>query len=138
LKKPPQCSFFRLTIQTQIHLTESADKLEAAFKNMIQLSETYVERQSILVGISNQIDSLAMIYEQVRARRSVSVLRRMLMYNLEGNTTHFLLNKQAAATGVVALIDRDGESPLGGLRIQLQCYPIQQVIDWLTYTLHGD
>ena len=105
---------------------------------MIQLSETYVERQSILVGISNQIESLAMIYEQVRARRSVSVLRRMLMYNLEGNTTHFLLNKQAAATGVVALIDRDGESPLGGLRIQLQCYPIQQVIDWLTYTLHVD
>jgi predicted RNA binding protein with dsRBD fold (UPF0201 family) len=139
LKIPPQCSFFRLTIQTHIHPTESAEKLEAALKNIIQLSTTNVEKQNnMLVGRSNQIESLSMVYEQARARRSVSVLRRMLLNNLERNTTFLLLNKQAAAAGVVALIDRENESPLGGIRIEIQCHPIQQVIDWLTYTIHGD
>jgi predicted RNA binding protein with dsRBD fold (UPF0201 family) len=95
-------------------------------------------RQIILVGTSNEIESLSIIYEQVKSRRTVSVLRRMLINNIDGNTTFFLLNKQAAAAGVVALIDRESESPLGGLRIQLQCQPIQQVVDWLTYTFHAD
>jgi predicted RNA binding protein with dsRBD fold (UPF0201 family) len=86
-----------------------------------------------LVGTSNQAESLSIIYEQVKSRRSVSVLRRMLINNLTGETTSFILNKQAAAAGVVALIDRENESPLGGLRIQVRCHPIQQLIDWLTY-----
>ena len=138
MKKPPQCSSFRLTVQTHIHLTESADKLEAALKKVIPVSTTNVERKIILVGTSNQVESLSIVYEQVKSRRSFSVLRRMLINNLDGNTTSFLLNKQAAAAGVVALIDRESESPLGGLRIQIQCQPIQQVIDWLTYALDAD
>jgi uncharacterized protein len=138
LKKPPQCSSFRLTVQAHIHRTESADRLEAALKNIVRLSTTNIERQSILVGTSNQVESLSIVYEQVKSRRSFSVLRRMLINNLDGNTTSFLLNKQAAAAGVVALIDRESESPLGGLRIQVQCQPIQQLIDWLTYTSPAD
>ncbi|HZD36584.1 MAG TPA: RNA-binding domain-containing protein [Nitrososphaeraceae archaeon] len=133
--KPPQCSSFHLTVHTHIHRTESVEKLQAALKNVIRLSTTNVENQGILVGTSDQVESLSIIYEQVRSRRSVSVLRRMLINNLYGNTTYFLLNKQAAAAGVVALIDRENESPLGGLRIQVRCQPIQQVIDWLTLTL---
>jgi len=119
-------------------MTAAADELEAALKNVILLSTTNVVKQIILVGTSNQVESLSIIYEQVKSRRTASVLRRMLINNLEGNTTSFLLNKQAAAAGVVALIDRESESPLGGLRIQIQCQPIQQVIDWLTCTLHAD
>ena len=138
MKKPPQCSSFRLTVQTHIHLTESADKLEAALKKVIPVSTTNVERKIILVGTSNQVESLSIIYEQVKSRRTVSVLRRMLINNLDGNTTSFILYKLAAAAGVVALIDRESESPLGGLRIQIQCQPIQQVIDWLTYALDAD
>jgi predicted RNA binding protein with dsRBD fold (UPF0201 family) len=138
LKKPPQCSSFRLTVQTHVHLTESIDKLEAALKKVIPVSTTNVERQIILVGTSDQVESLSIVYEQVKSRRTVSVLRRMLINNLDGNTTSFLLNKQAAAAGVVALIDRESESPLGGIRIQIQCQPIQQLIDWLTFAINAD
>lgn len=136
MKKPPQCSSFHLTARTHIHRTESVEKLQAALKNVVLLSTTNVENQEILVGTSDQVESLSIICEQVRSRRSVSVLRRMLVNNLDGDTTFFLLNKQAAAAGVAALIDRDNESPLGGIRIQVRCHPIQQVIDWLTYATH--
>ena len=133
-KTLPRCSSFHLTVQTPIHLTESLDKIEAALKNVVLLSTVNVERQKILVGTSNQAESLSIIYEQVKSRRSVSVLRRMLINNLTGENTSFILNKQAAAAGVVALIDRENESPLGGLRIHVRCHPIQQLIDWLTYS----
>ena len=138
MRKPPQCTFFRLDIQTRVHRTESAVKLEDALRNIVRLVTTKVDRQNLLMGTSNQIESLSIIYEQVRARRSISVLRRMLLCNLEDDSTSFLLNKQAAAAGVVALIDRESESPLGGIRIHLQCQPIQQVIEWLTYASHLD
>jgi uncharacterized protein len=134
LKGPPQCFNFRLTVQTHIHHTESPAKVETALKGIIRLSTTFVERQSVLVGTSDQIESLSIVYEQVKSRRTASVLRRMLINNLDGDTTSFLVNKQAAAAGVVALIDRESESPLGGLRIQIRCQPIQRLIDWLTYT----
>jgi uncharacterized protein len=91
-----------------------------------------IEKQTLLVGRSERIDSLVTIYEQVRARQSVSVLRRMLMNHMDGSTTWFLLNKQAAAAGVVALVDTDSESPLGAIRVHIQCDTLQQVIEWLT------
>ncbi len=72
LKKPPQCSSFRLTVQAHIHRTESADRLEAALKNIVRLSTTNIERQGILVGTSNQVESLSIVYEQVKSRRSFS------------------------------------------------------------------
>ena len=85
------------------------------------------------MGTSNNIDSLSTVYEQARSRRSVSVLRRMLINNVVGNTTYFLLNKQAAAVGAVALIVRESESTLAAESRQVQCQPIQEFIDWLTY-----
>jgi predicted RNA binding protein with dsRBD fold (UPF0201 family) len=128
---PPKFTYFRLTVKTKIHTTESLDRLEAAIRNVVKHVTTNVEKQGSLVGTSERIDSISIIYEQVRARQSISVLRRMLMNNLRGRTTSFLLNKQAAAAGKVALIDNEGESPLGGIRISIQCDVIQQVIDWL-------
>ena len=136
MKKRPQCSFFRLTVHTHIHRTESEVNLVAAIRNILQLSAIKKEKQNILVGTSDQVDSLSIVYEQVKSKRSFSVLRRMLINNLEGNTTSFLLNKQAAAAGVVALIDRENESPLGGLKVQLQCQPIEHLIDWITDSSH--
>jgi predicted RNA binding protein with dsRBD fold (UPF0201 family) len=91
-----------------------------------------IEKQTLLVGRSERIDSLFTIYEQVRARQSVSVLRRMLINHMDRSTTWFLLNKQAAAAGVVALADTDSESPLGAIRVHIQCDTLQQAIDWLT------
>jgi uncharacterized protein len=132
MKKPPQCSFFRLIVQTRIHPTESLDKLKDALRNVIQHSTMNIEKQTLLVGRSERIDSLVTIYEQVRARQSVSVLRRMLINHMDRSTTWFLLNKQAAAAGVVALADTDSESPLGAIRVHIQCDTLQQVIEWLT------
>ena len=133
MKNIPKCAYFHLSVQAYIHRTESPDKLEAAIKTIFRVSTTTLEQQSVIVGTSNSLDSLSIVYEQVRSRRSVSVLRRMLINNLVGNTTYFLLNKQAAVVGAVALIDRESESPLGGLSIRVQCQPIQELIDWLTY-----
>jgi len=55
----------------------------------------------------------------------------MLLNNRVADSTSFLLNKQAAATGIVVVIEEDQESPLGPIRITLDCEELDVLIDWL-------
>ena len=50
---------------------------------------------------------------------------------LVADSTSFLLNKQAAATGIVVVIEEDQESPLGPIRVTLDCEELDAIIDWL-------
>jgi predicted RNA binding protein with dsRBD fold (UPF0201 family) len=61
----------------------------------------------------------------------MGVLRRMLTYNRITNTTWFFLNKQAAAAGIVVIIEDESESPLGPIRITMVCDELDVLIDWL-------
>ena len=61
----------------------------------------------------------------------MGVLRRMLLNNRVADSTYFLLNKQAAATGIAVVIDDEQESPLGPIRVTLDCEELDVLIDWL-------
>ncbi len=61
----------------------------------------------------------------------MGVLRRMLLINRVDNSTWFLLNKQAAATGILVVVDDELESPLGPVRVTISCEEIDTLIDWL-------
>jgi predicted RNA binding protein with dsRBD fold (UPF0201 family) len=41
------------------------------------------------------------------------------------------LNKQAAAAGIVVIIEDESESPLGPIRITMVCDELDVLIDWL-------
>ena len=84
-----------------------------------------------VIGRSLEIESLRTIYEQIRSRSAMGVLRRMLLNNRVADSTCFLLNKQAAATGIVVVIEEDQESPLGPITVTLDCEELDALIDWL-------
>ncbi len=46
------------------------------------------------------------------------------------NMTWFLLNKQAAFSKVVALIEDEDESPLGPIKITIKNQNIEEIISW--------
>jgi predicted RNA binding protein with dsRBD fold (UPF0201 family) len=54
-----------------------------------------------------------------------------MRYNLEGDTTWFYLNKQAASVNVIALCEEAEESPLGPIKILLHSKNIDKVMEWL-------
>ncbi|MDQ3807247.1 MAG: hypothetical protein M3298_03665 [Thermoproteota archaeon] len=87
--------------------------------------------RSRIIGRAVGSDSLAILYEQVRSRSAMGVLRRMLLDNRVGDSTWFLLNKQAATAGIAAVIEDQQESPLGPIRVTISCQELDALIDWL-------
>ena len=130
MKKPRITSDFELKIEASVKPSESPDKVTVAVANMIDCSPEF-RYGSIIVGRSYNTGSLRTIYDQVRSRSAMAVLRRVLLYNRAGNTTYFLLNKQAAFAGTVVVIDNHQESPLGPIRVTIDCPEMDSLIDWL-------
>jgi predicted RNA binding protein with dsRBD fold (UPF0201 family) len=131
MRKFPVISKIELKIEALVNPSESRDKVIAAITNVIDKCSPEISYNSRVVARSNRADSLNIIYQQIRSRSAAGVLRRMLTYNRITNTTWFLLNKQAAAAGIVAVIEEENESPLGPLRITVVCDEMDLLIDWL-------
>ncbi|MDP8905989.1 MAG: hypothetical protein M3M88_00515, partial [Thermoproteota archaeon] len=59
-----------------------------------------------------------------------SVLKKIIFSNQNMDTTWFLLNKQAAFSKVVALVEDEDESPLGPIKITIKNQNIEEIINW--------
>lgn len=83
------------------------------------------------MGKTGNLEVLNTIYNQVRDRSISSVLRRLLLSNLDQSSTWFYINKQVSTLGIIVLVDDEFESPLGPIRINLKSKNIDRVIEWL-------
>jgi uncharacterized protein len=130
MKKSPVTTPIELKVEATVNPSESRERVIAAVANVIECSPEF-RYGSRVIGRSLGIESLRTIYEQVRSRSAMGVLRRMLLNNRVADSTYFLLNKQAAATGIAVVIDDEQESPLGPIRVTLDCEELDVLIDWL-------
>jgi uncharacterized protein len=130
MKKSPITTPVELKVEAAVNPSESPERVIAAIANVIECSPEFRYGRRV-IGRSLEIESLRTIYEQIRSRSAMGVLRRMLLNNRVADSTSFLLNKQAAATGIVVVIEEDQESPLGPIRITLDCEELDALIDWL-------
>ena len=120
----------KISAYCAVNPSEDINKIRTAVSNvLININEKTTENS--LTANSNNYQSLAKIYEIIRAKNIKNAYRRNLRQNVVGDSTWFYLNKQAAFTNVIALCERDNESPLGPIKIVLQSKNIQDVIDWL-------
>lgn len=130
MKKSLVTTPVELKVEASVNPSESRQKVIAAVANIIECSPEF-RYGSRVIGRSLGIESLRTIYEQIRSRSAMGVLRRILLNNRVADSTYFLLNKQAAATGIVVVIDDERESPLGPIRVTLDCEELDVLIDWL-------
>jgi predicted RNA binding protein with dsRBD fold (UPF0201 family) len=130
MKKLPFMSSVELRIEASVNPSESPDRVKTAVANVIQCSPEF-RYGSRVIGRSLNGESLRTIYEQIRSRSAMGVLRRVLVNNRVADSTSFLLNKQAAAAGIVVIIEEEQESPLGPIRVTLNSQEIDALIDWL-------
>jgi len=82
--------------------------------------------------ISSSPRCLQKLHDQLRDRHVRDAARRLMLRLLEGDTLNLMLNRQAAAAGVLALCTTATESPLGPLRLEIESDAPQKLIDWLT------
>ena len=96
MRKFPLTSQIELKVEAPVNPSEYSEKVIAAITNVIDKCSPEFRYNSRVVARSVGADSLNTIYQQIRSRSAMGVLRRMLTYNRITNTTWFFLNKQAA------------------------------------------
>jgi predicted RNA binding protein with dsRBD fold (UPF0201 family) len=131
LRKPTITSPINLKVEATVNPSERTQKVIDAITNLFARCSPELSYRSKVLGRAVGSDSLARLYEQVRSRSAMGVLRRMLLDNRAGDSTWFLLNKQAATSGIAAMIEDEQESPLGPIRVTITCEELDALIDWL-------
>jgi predicted RNA binding protein with dsRBD fold (UPF0201 family) len=131
LRRPDITSRIDLKVEAIVNPSEDTQKVIDAIGNLFTKCSPEVSFRSRVVGRAVGSDSLALLYELVRSRSAMGVLRRMLLDNRVGDSTSFLLNKQAATSGIAAVIEEEQESPLGPIRVTISCEELDALIDWL-------
>ena len=131
MKKPNIASQIDLKVEAIVNPSEHAQKVIDAIANIFTRCSPELSFRSRVVGRAVGSDSFSILYEQVRSRSAMGVLRRMLLDNRAGDSTWFLLNKQAATSGIAAIIEDQQESPLGPIRVTISCEELDKLIDWL-------
>ena len=122
----------KVEIICPVNLSEDLDKIKQAISNIFPDLTIKNEIFSIKAQ-SNELKSLEKISETISSSQSQKIYIRNLENSLEGDSTWFFLNKQAAFVGIVAICDEAEESPLGPIKVTLTSSNIDAVIDWISF-----
>jgi uncharacterized protein len=131
MKKPALSSPVEIKVEAVVNPSEDAGKIIDAITKIISRCSPEFRYGSRVIGRATGYEALSNLYEQIRSRSAMGVLRRMLVDNRAGQSTWFLLNKQAATAGIAVVIEDDQESPLGPIRVTIDCEELDQLVDWL-------
>jgi predicted RNA binding protein with dsRBD fold (UPF0201 family) len=131
MKKPRVSSPIEVKVEAVVNPSEDPQKVIGAIEMVIERCSPEFRYGSRVIGRAAGSEPLLTIYEQVRSRSAMGVLRRMLIDNRAGTSTWFLLNKQAATAGIAAVIEDEQESPLGPIRVTINCEELDALTDWL-------
>lgn len=119
-----------ITVITPVKMTEDKVKVIFAVKNLFPDAEL-LEKKNNLYITNKDFKVLKKIKDKVKARKSMAVLQRILYNNYNMHNTWFLLNKQAAFSDVVSIVENEDESPLGPIKVTIKGYDLEKINYWL-------
>jgi predicted RNA binding protein with dsRBD fold (UPF0201 family) len=118
----------------EINPTEDEEKVKRAVENLLGNAEFEIKQQrqgSLLVAKAEGMDGLTKFYNLLRRERIRDATRRVLFGGLSGKSIVFYLNKQVAYVGHISFSQPTAESPLGPIKVQIQCDNPRELIEWL-------
>jgi predicted RNA binding protein with dsRBD fold (UPF0201 family) len=121
------------TIVAKCYPTEDPTKVERAVLNIFPGSE--LERSPGELVARTQ--DLSRFKELIRNHRILDSTRRVMLRGTEGQSTSFVLNKQAAFSGRVSFLEE--RVALGGLRVTMEDQSLEALIDEVApVTVNGE
>jgi uncharacterized protein len=130
MKKLPSTIQIVVRAEAPLNPSEDPEKVISAINNV--LDDCYIDtKHGRIFGRSIGSESLNTIYEHVRSKAVLGVLRKALLDSRIADATSFLLNKQAAAAGTVVIVEHKEESPLGAIKVTIESDELDAVIEWL-------
>jgi predicted RNA binding protein with dsRBD fold (UPF0201 family) len=122
-------------VEVEINPTESEDKVKRAVENIfggIPVQIKPLHKGSLLVARAKGLETLTKLYNLLRRERIRDAARGALFGGLHGNMISFCLNKQVAYAGHISFSEAVAESPLGPIKVKIECEDPRELIDWLT------
>lgn len=121
-----------VTAETIINPSEEPSRVIKCIINTINGGSPEINEEGNLAMVKTEgLHALHHIRVGVKARFSAGVLRRLFEYNRSNNKTWFLLNKQAAYSGVIAIVESSVESSLGPIMVTITSRDLDRVLEWL-------
>jgi len=117
-------------VETDISPTESEEKVKSAVVNIFG-NVSMETNGSVLRAEARGQQALVKLRDLLRAERIRGAARKAFFGGIRGNTIGFCLNKQVAFVGHVSFSEEVAESPLGPLRVTVECENPRELVDWL-------
>jgi predicted RNA binding protein with dsRBD fold (UPF0201 family) len=124
-----------LRVDAEVNPTESEDKVKKAIENMfgnINLTAKPLRKGSILVAEVYGKEPLVKFHNLLCREHIRAAARTVLLSGMDKKTVNFCLNKQVAFAGHVSFAQEMAESPLGPIRVRIECGNPRELVDWLT------
>jgi predicted RNA binding protein with dsRBD fold (UPF0201 family) len=122
-------------IEAEAHPTESEEKVKQAIQNLFGSVETNIDttyRGIRITAHPKGFEAITKFQNLLRRERIRDAARKALLEGVDRKTLTFFLNKQVAYAGHVSFAKETAESPLGPIRVKIDCRNPREVIGWLT------
>jgi predicted RNA binding protein with dsRBD fold (UPF0201 family) len=119
-----------ITMHTKKNKTEDKERILQALKNVIDMK--YSVENDRIIGKTDSYKDLETIYNIIRDKQIIPVVRRLLRKNAKNNKTRVYINKQAAFVNNIVFCDRADESPLGPIVVTIKTNNVEEFIDWIS------
>jgi predicted RNA binding protein with dsRBD fold (UPF0201 family) len=124
----------RVYAEAEINPTESEEKVRRAVSNVfgeLPMHAKTLHKGNLLVAEATGLDALNSFQSLLRREHIRSAARGVFYEGLGKNSVIFCLNKQVAFAGHISFSKEIAESPLGPIRVKVECDNPRQLIDWL-------
>lgn len=121
-------------VETEVYPTETEEKVKRAVTNLfgsLALKNKPSYQGSVLTAEAKGQETLVKFRNVLRNDRVRDAARRVLVGSLRCGPISFCLNKQVAFAGHVSFSEEVAESPLGPLKVMIECETPRRLIDWL-------
>jgi predicted RNA binding protein with dsRBD fold (UPF0201 family) len=128
-------SNIQLKIEVQINPTEESEKVKQAVENIFGPITFKIKHKTwgqLLIGETSETVGITKFSNTIKREQIISAARKVLRNSATEKKITFYLNKQVAYAGHISFSQQSAESPLGPIKIEIQCDNSQKLIDWLT------
>jgi len=121
-------------VEAEVNFTEDEDKVGKAVANIfdgvsVKVKPSY--RGSVLIAEAEGREALVKFRRLLSLDRIRDAARKVFFGGLRENAICFCLNKQVAFAGHVSFCEESAESPLGPLKVTIECDDPRLLIEWL-------
>jgi predicted RNA binding protein with dsRBD fold (UPF0201 family) len=131
----------RVVVEAEVRPTESEDKVKRAVLAIIRPSKINTEELyggfKLIRAECSSLECLEPLRNVVRKQQVEPALKTYLLKYKQATRLVLLLHKQAAYVEKLSLIDSERESPLGPIKLEIECSSeeeLNEVVKYLTGT----